>query len=120
MLDCRDIAFAVAKLATMDATALPAGPMRMTGPQALTGPALCDRLSLATGREFTWVREKDAFLSHSKALASPLEVVGVYEAGADGYFETVHADAFAAAFGRHPTSFAKFANDYAAYFGAVR
>ena len=119
MVDARDIAFAAADLLLRSTEELPANPVYLTGPEALSGEDMLSRLSLATGRAFQWNKDPAAFEEHSKAVGSPVELGGIYAAGAEGAFASVHADQFEAAFGRRPTSFAKFALDYAAHFQSL-
>ena len=117
LLDCRDIAFAAADLATRPSAELPAEPIPMTGPEALSGDGIRERLSTAAGRAFTWNQDIEAFKAHSQKLSSPEEVLGIYQAGAQGAFAEVKASDFERTFGRSTTSFAKFALDYAEHFG---
>ena len=116
MTDARDVAFAAADLLLRPTAELPPEPVYVTGPEALTGEEMRMRLSLASGRTLLWNKDPAAFYRHSRALGSPVEVGGIYEAAASGAFETVHADAFETVFGRRPRSFAKFAFDNAAHF----
>ncbi|MEM1422053.1 MAG: NmrA family NAD(P)-binding protein [Pseudomonadota bacterium] len=118
MVDARDIAFAAADLLLRPKAELPDEPIYVTGPEALTGEDMRDRISLATGRAFQWNKDPAAFEEHSKAVGTPVEIGGVYAAGAEGAFASVHADQFETTFGRRPTSFAKFALDNAAHFHA--
>lgn len=118
MLDCRDIAAAVARLATVDAAQLPPEPVLLTGPEALSGADLADSLSAAAGREIRWEADPAEFEAHSKATGSPTELAAVYAVGEQGAFATVETAGFEMVVGRWPTSFAKFASDYAAIFRA--
>lgn len=117
-LDCRDIALAVGHLATCPADALPADAVALTGPEALAGRDLAERLRLASGRDIAWEADMDAFKAHSKEVGSPEEVAAMYQSGADGSFAAVHTDAFTGLVGRRPRSFAKFAADHADHFRA--
>ena len=116
MVDARDIAAAAADLLLRPVADLPSEPVYVTGPEALNGEDIRMRLSLAARRSVRWNKNRAAFDKHSNEVGSPLEIGGVYEAAADGAFSEVRADEFEAAFGRRPTSFAKFAFDHAAYF----
>ena len=118
MVDCRDVAFAAADLLLRPASDLPAEPVFLTGPEALTGEDMRQRLSWACGRTLQWNKDREAFDAHSKTLGSPVEVGGVYDAAAVGAFAAVRADQFETLFRRRPASFAKFALDHAAYFQA--
>lgn len=113
MVDARDVAYAAADLLLRPAADLPSEPAYVTGPEALDGDDIRMRLSLAARRALRWNKDRSAFDAHSKETESPLEIGGVYEAAAAGAFSTVRADDFATMFGRRPTSFAKFALDYA-------
>ena len=116
MVDARDIAFAAADLLLRPVGDLPSEPVFLSGPEALSGEDIASRLSFAAGRKLRWEAAPDAFCEHSRAVGSPVEIGGVYAAGGEGAFSTVRAEEFEAAFGRRPTSFAKFALDHAAYF----
>lgn len=118
MVDARDIAYAAADLLLRPASDLPAEPVFLTGPEALTGEDMRERLSWACGRPLQWNKDREAFDAHSKALGSPVEVGGVYDAAAVGAFAAVCADQFESLFRRRPASFAKFALDHAAHFQA--
>ena len=113
MLDCRDIARAMAVLATAEARGLPADAVPLTGPEALTGDELAAQLSAAAGRTIRWEVTPEAFEEHSKETGSPLELLGIYQAGADGAFAETRTEGFEALTGSRPASFAKFASDYA-------
>ena len=119
MLDARDIAAVVATLSTADAAGLPSEPFIITGPEALTGEELRDRLSWAVGREIRWNRDPEAFASHSDAVGSPKEVAAIYEAGAECSFSQTQTSDFEDIVGRRPRSFARFASDYAHLFRPV-
>lgn len=116
LLDCRDIAALVAEFATCDVESLPPEPVHLTGPEALSGEDIARTLSEAAGRPIDWNADEGAFVAHSKATGSPLEVKGVYAAGAKGAFASVSAEPFEGYVGRRPASFAKFASDYRGQF----
>lgn len=120
-LDCRDIAAMAAGL--LLASPEEREPYRdqayeLTGPRAHTASELAEILSLVARRSISHVDGADAFSVRCKELGTPDVVKNVYAEAAGGWFGKVDDAAFSRLLGRHTTSFAKFAIDHAATFGA--
>ena len=125
MNDCRDVALAVENLLFDERARRAAdGVLEMTGPEALTGREMAERIGHATGRSVEWVGGKDAFELHSRKVGADPSISAVYGAvypeAAEGWFDDVKTDGFEAVTGRRPRSFAAFAFDHRGHFAARR
>ena len=111
--DVRDIAYALYRALREPALSdeLENGTMAFSGPEALTGAEVAERIGYAAGREVEWVDGEEAFVKHSEAVGSPAEVKEVYAAGRQGFFSAVHTEDYVRIAGRQPTTFAEFAYD---------
>ncbi len=117
-LDCRDIAYVASKL-ILDpsiAQSLDNDFIYLTGPKALSAEDMASELSLLNGKQFTHIDGESEFLEHSKELGSPAELLEIYKAGAQGYFEETHTEDFEKLTGRTPNPFGRFISDYRHYF----
>jgi uncharacterized protein YbjT (DUF2867 family) len=118
-LDCRDIGEVGGRILSGDdkLRASWAGQsFELTGPRAITGQEMAAVLSHVGGRAIAHRGTEDEFVARAQELGVPDGIKAIYKEARDGWFSTVHNDAFAAVCGRRPTSFARFAWDHAAVF----
>jgi len=120
-LDARDIGLAAAALVM----ASPAERARfegqayeLSGPRAHTAAELAEVLSLVARRPVAHVDGVEAFVARCKELGVPDVAKHFYGEAAGGWFGKVDDDLMGTLLGRRATSFAKFAIDHAAHFGA--
>jgi uncharacterized protein YbjT (DUF2867 family) len=118
-LDCRDIAAAAASLlwlGSAERSAYHGKSFELTGPSAPTGAEISDILSWVSGRRIEHIDGADAFSEHAKKVGASDVVKNVYKEAAGGWFSKVEHEPFSVLTGRTPSSFAKFAQDNAAFF----
>jgi uncharacterized protein YbjT (DUF2867 family) len=118
-LDCRDIARFAAALATLppeERHPFTNQAYELTGPEALMASEIATILSWAADRRITHIDGEDAFVERCRTLGVADGIKAIYHEAATGWFSEVAYAAFEQCTKHRPTSFAKFAYDYAHYF----
>jgi uncharacterized protein YbjT (DUF2867 family) len=121
-LDARDIAAAAAALVLAPPgvrAPVEGKSYELSGPTAPTASEIAELLSLLARRPIAHVDGADAFSARCKELGVSDVAKHFYGEAAGGWFAKVDDRLLCDLLGRHATSFAKFAMDNAAHFGAA-